>query len=444
MNDCDSSALLNLYLQVAPTELFRLLQRQSGKIVRDGIYSPRLVIWMMMHQRWQAGGTLARSVEGLVQGRFDRLLSQCKRVREQRIGLSTGGYCRARQNLPKILVSRTVEELIEQLRQRIVGNAPKGQPRTYVIDGTTIQLEYDPQLVRQYPQAEGRGRSHRSIVNLLVMHDVDTGLAERPYWGPMYGRRAVSEQSLAQHAIEHLPPGSVLIADRDFGIFPMAYHAQQHECHVIVRLTKVRATALAGGPISRQGDWAVEWKSSRWDRKKHPARPADAHVPGRLIAWRVGRGKHEQWLYLFTTLTLAAEEIVQWYGKRWRIETDLRDLKQTVRLKGLSVHSSDMVEKELLVAVLAYNLVRTIMYLAAQRSGGDPRQLSFTYACNIVLDGCADILQARSGKRQKEALDHLIGLVARCKLPKRRRRRHYPRAVWGHGFRFPFRKEGEN
>jgi hypothetical protein len=49
MDDCDSSALLNLYLQIAPAELLRWLQRQSGKIVRNGIYSVRLVIWMMMN-----------------------------------------------------------------------------------------------------------------------------------------------------------------------------------------------------------------------------------------------------------------------------------------------------------------------------------------------------------------------------------------------------------
>lgn len=441
--DCDASSVLNLYVQVAPAELFRLLQRQLGKIVRNGIYSARLVVWMMMRQRLQ-GGTLARSVEALAQGRFDPLLSRCKRVREQRIGLSTGGYCRARQNLPKLLVSRTVEELIERLRQRIGNHTPEGQPRAYVLDGSTIQLEYDPQLVKEYPQAEGRGRSHRSILNLVVLHDADTGLAERPYWGPMYGRKAVSEQALAEQAIAHLPSGSVLIADRNFGIFSMAYHAQKHGQSVIVRLTKVRAAALAGGPISRQGDWPVGWKSSRWDQKKHPQRPADAQVSGRLIARQVGRGKHKHWLYLFTTLRIASEEIVDWYGKRWRIETDLRDLKQTVRLQRLTVHSADMMEKELLVAVLAYNLVRTIMYLAAQRSGGDPRQLSFTYACNIVMDGCADILAARSRQHQEDALERVIGLVARCKLPKRRRDRHYPRAVWGHGFRFPLRKEGKN
>jgi putative transposase len=437
-------ALMNLYLLVAPPELFRLLQRQAGKLVRNGIYSARLVIWMMMNQRLHAGGSLARSVEQLRQGRFDPLLSQCKRVREGRMSLATGGYCQARQKLPIIVVRRSVKELIERLRQRIGEGAPAGQPRLYVIDGSSLQIEYSPELAKDYPQAEGRGKSHRLIVRMVVLHDADTGLAERPYWGPMYGRKAVSEQDLARQALEDMPAGTVLLGDRNFGIFSTAYHAQQHAHGVIVRLTKLRATALAGCPISRQGDWAKDWPSSRWDRKKHPEWPADAQVSGRLIAWRVGRGKHQQWLYLFTTLTVPAELVVEWYGKRWRIETDLRSLKQTVRLNQLEVHSSDMVEKELLVAAMAYNLVRTIMYLAAERSGGDPRQLSFTYACNIVLDGYPAILAARGARRQQEELDRIIDLVARCKLPKRRKPRHYPRAVWGRGFRFPLRTAGEN
>jgi len=39
--------------------------------VRNGIYSARLVIWMMISQRLQARVTLASSVEQLVQARFD-------------------------------------------------------------------------------------------------------------------------------------------------------------------------------------------------------------------------------------------------------------------------------------------------------------------------------------------------------------------------------------
>ena len=158
----------------------------------------------------------------------------------------------------------------------------------------------------------------------------------------------------------------------------------------------------------------------------------------------MGRGKHKQWLYLFTTTSLPAEEVVTLYGRRWQIETDLRSLKQTVSLYRICARSAEMMEKELLVAVMAYNLVRAIMFQAARRAQIDPRQLSFTYACNIVLDGYAQVLAARTAKQQQQKLDRMIDLVARCKLPKRTKRRSCPREVWGRGYRFPIKRREKN
>lgn len=147
----DSAAVFELYLQLAPAELFRLLQRQMGVTVRNGIYSARLVVWMMINQRLQARGTLASSVEQLVQGRFDPLLSRCKRVQEKKIALSTGGYCQARQHLPKLLVSRSMEELIERLRSRLLAGGSPLPQRVYLLDGSSLQLEHKAELVEAFP-----------------------------------------------------------------------------------------------------------------------------------------------------------------------------------------------------------------------------------------------------------------------------------------------------
>jgi hypothetical protein len=443
----DSTAVFDLYLRLAPAELFRLLQRQMGVNVRDGIYSARVVMWMMINQRLDARGTLASSVEQLVQGRFDPLLSRCKRVRKREIALSTGGYCQARQHLPKLLVSRSMDELIERLRSRLVEPGSGLSQRVYLLDGSSLQMEHEPELVKAYPPASNQhGRAHWPVMRMVVLHDLETGLAEHPYWGPLNGRHAVSEQALADRAMRHVPPGSVIVGDRNFGIFSTVYSAQQQGLPVVVRLTAARAKSksLMGGPIPRAGDYAICWRPSRWDGKGKRIWATDACVEGRLIAWRVGRGKHKQWLYLFTTLSLPAEEVVALYGRRWNIETDLRSLKQTVRLQRITARSADMMEKELLVAVMAYNLVRAIMFLAARRAKIDARQLSFTYACNIVLDGYPKVLAARGAKRQQEELEGIIDLVARCRLPKRNKRRSFPREVWGRGYRFPIRRREKN
>ena len=302
-----------------------------------------------------------------------------------------------------------------------------------------------PELVEAFPPASNQhGKAHWPVIRVVVLHDLETGLAEHPYWGPLNGHQAVSEQGLAERAMQQVPAGSVIVGDRNFGIFSTVYSAQQQGLPVVVRLTAARAKSLMGGPISRAGDYPVDWRPSRWDGKGQRPWPVDACVKGRVIAWRVGRGKRKQWLYLFTTWSRPAEEVVELYGRRWNIETDLRSLKQTVRLQRIVAQSADMMEKELLAAVMAYNLVRAIMFLAAQRAKIDARQLSFTYACNIVFDGYPKILAAGGAKQQQQALETIIDLVARCRLPKRTKRRSYPREVWGRGYRFPIRRRGEN
>ena len=446
----DSSALFSLYRQLAPAELFRRLQREIGWKARAGIYTARLIMWMMMIQRLQPRGTLTSSVAQLVEGRFDPLLNSCKRVQENKIGLSTGGYCQARARLPKLWVSQTMNELIEKLRGRLLESQAELPYRVYLLDGSSLQLEHTHELVEEYPPVINQhGQSHWPMLKIVVLHDLETGLAERPYWGAMNGRKAVSEQALADRAMQHVPGGSVIVGDRNFGIFATAYGAHKAGQKCIVRLTAVRAKSLMGGSIAREGDYSVRWRASRWDGRKkgnpQPAPwPAGASVEGRLIVVRVGRGKKKQWLYLFTTTSLSGEEVARLYGLRWRIETDLRSLKQTVHLSHIQAHSTDILEKELWVAVMAYNLVRAIMFQAAQRAGIEPRQLSFTYACNIVLDSYPEVLAARTRHQQEKKLDQMIDLVARCRLPNRTKRRSYPRAVWGRGYHFPTRREKEN
>jgi len=256
------------------------------------------------------GGTLASAVEQLAGGQLDALLSRCKRVREKNIALSTGGYCQARQNLPKMLMDRSVEEIIQRLRNHLSESMPLLDRPIYVWDGSSVQRDHGEELEQAYPPARNPRRpSHWPIMRIVVLHDAETGLAQQPCWGPMYGPEAVSEQALAQRALDPLPPGAVLIADRNFGIFAIAHAAHQKGQQVVVRLTKQRAEHGMAGPLNQQGDYPVEWRASRREQAKHGLLSTDV-IHGRLIAWRIGRGKSKQWLYRFTTLTIPAEEVV--------------------------------------------------------------------------------------------------------------------------------------
>lgn len=426
--------VLSLYAQIAPGELFRLLQRNLGLPTRSGIYTPRVLIWMMMRQRLDARGTLATAVQELAAGELDPLLSRCKRAEEHRVSVATGGYCQARQNLPKELLERSLEEILQRLRNHLEERLSGFDQPVNVLDGSSLQLQHSPELRKAYPPTRNQhGESHWPMLRVVVLQDVETGMAERPCWGPMYGEGAVSEQHLADRALDPLPPGAIIIGDRNFGIFATAYAAHQRGHRVVIRLQGHRAKAIMGRPISQEGDHTVEWRAGGGDRAGKEDRPRDAKIQGRLVVCRVGRAKSKQWLYLFTTLTIPTDEVVALYGKRWNVETDLRGLKQTARLQRIAVQSVEMMEKELLAAILAYNLVRAVMVMAARRAGLHTRQLSFTYAYNLVQMGLTGVLAAPTVGQQIERMERIIELVSRCKLPNRRKRRSFPRAVWGRG-----------
>jgi hypothetical protein len=433
--------LLNLYTQIAPGGLFRLLQRNLGLRKRTGVYTVRVVLWMMMAQRLHRGGSLADVVDQLTTGVFDGVLSRCKRAREHRISGATGGYCQARQNLPKVMVERSVDEIVQRLQNRLSQRSPN-QPPVYVLDGSSLQLEASAELKERYPPAPNQhGPSHWPMLRIVVLHDVETGLAQKPCWGPMYGSGAVSEQALATRAMDVLPTGAIIIGDRNFGIFGMAWAIHQRGHHPVIRLTAERAQRLAGGPIGEEGEYAVQWRASRWDQVNREERPADAVLEGRLIAARVGRGKSKKWLFVFTTAQLSGEQVMALYRERWKIETDLRSLKQTAHLRRVAVRSCDMLEKELLTAVLAYNLVRGLMVEAAQRAHVDPRQLSFTRAYNLVEIGIDRMLRAGSTEEQERIMERIVQEIGRRLLPHRQNRRSYPRAVWGRGETYPAHKK---
>jgi hypothetical protein len=436
MDSSNFSSILELYQQIITVACVQGMQQQSGIKIRRGIYCTRVVVWMMMLQRLYSA-TLSAAVQMLIEGAARPLLEHCQRVEKWNVSSRTGGYCRARGRLSKLLCREMSEYILQQLRQML--GTICGESPVYVIDGSALELEHCPELLRAYPVAENQhGKSHWPVLRIVVAHDLQVGLAEPPSWGPMYGPSAVSEQALAEKIMGQLPVGATIVGDRNFGVFWVAHEALQRGLGAVLRLTKERAFKLAG-PISQAGEMAVIWKSSRHDGGKSRHFAADAQVAGRVIATRIGRGQSQEWLYLFTTVEGPWQQMADIYGRRGEIETDLRCLKRTVNLHHIEARSVDMLEKELLIAMSAYNLVRAVMAMAAQQHGIKPRQLSFSGVLNVVIYALPNLMAAATEELRQAHMQRIIDRAYQCQLPIRKKQRSYPRAVWRHCQAFPVR-----
>jgi putative transposase len=435
-------SVFHLYQKIVCDGVLDHVQELEQREFRQRIYNLPVVIWLMMLQRLTCG-SLASAVQEVINGSVEPLLGGRGRSKRHNVSCRTGGYSRARKRLPSVLCERVAHDIVERLRQVLNTGESGGQQNIFLLDGSSLELEHCPELLRCYPAATNQhGRSHWPVLRIVVMHDAGTGLAQRPYWGPMYGPKAVSEQALAETAIQALPKDSTMIADRNFGVFSIAYSATQNNIGVILRLTEVRAQKLAGGPIAQPGEYDVEWKSTRWDGRNGDrcCWPDGASIPGRLIAARVGQGKSQQWLYLFTTIAGSAEEIVGTYARRWSIETDLRSLKRTVGMHHIHAKTPEIMEKELLIATSAYNLVRAVICLATRRQRLDPRRISFTHALNVVNAAWPKLVNARTQAEHQQQFDLILDRVLQGILPKRREHRSYPRELWRRGGESRYRK----
>lgn len=429
----DEIGLLRLFEELVPPERWRELEAGKGQ---PQIYTLPVVVWMMLFQRLNQRGTQQEAVYQIAAGRLDGLLPDCKRVREGNISPDTGGYARACGRTSLGALETVCDEVLGQLRQRVEAE-PNFDLPVLLFDGTTGSLEHVSELLEAFPPGSNQyGEGHWGILKLVALHDVQTGIALRPAWGPMYGPHAVSEQQLAEKALHQAPAKCVVIGDGNFGVFSFAYAVDQSKRHVLFRLTKQRAHALRAGELLPSGERTMCWHPSRKDREKHPELPKEAKVEGRLIV--VTPKGFRETLYLFTTLDGDWEKIVALYAKRWNVELDLRTLKRTMRLHHLRGKSREAVEKELLIAVVAYGLVRAFMALAARRVGLPPRQLSFTRAYGLLNAMIGSICSTVPEKRE-EGFERILRYMGKAKLPKRSKRRSYPRAVWGFRQAFPTR-----
>jgi len=432
----DEQSLLQLFAEVVPKGQW---QEWQGGQKRTQIYTLPVVVAMMLLQRLNERGSQQDAVHQVVAGGLDHLLADCKRVRARKISSNTGGYARACERVAVGVVEKVCDQLLAELSKRIQPE-PELKVPLLLLDGSSLQLEHARGLLEDFPPCTNQnGEGHWSTVRWVAIHDLQTGVALRPAWGAMYGAEAVSEQQLAEEVMERAPAKSVIMGDGNFGVFSVAYAVAQHHHQVLFRLTKARAQALGAGELLPTGERKMVWYPSRSDRKAHPELPQDAQIEGRLIV--VTRNGFREALYLFTTLLDPREKVVAWYAQRWNMELDLRTLKGTLRLHHPRGKSTEAVEKELLIAVVAYSLVRAFMALAARRVGVPARRLSFTRAYGL-LNAMIGKLCAVDGPERERAYDRILDYMGQAKLPKRSQPRAYPRAVWRYGKGYPRRRTG--
>lgn len=133
-------------------------------------------------------------------------------------------------------------------------------------------------------------------------------------------------------------------------------------------------------------------------------------------------GFRTQQVSLITTLldteTYPTLEIVKLYGERWEVEVNLKHLKTTLGMEVLRCKTPAMVRKELYVYLLAYNLLRTLMWLSGTTYGVPPLGLSLQ-ATRHHLENFIPQMLAISGVKRHHIYQTLLKIIVHKPIPQR-------------------------
>lgn len=413
---------------------------------RGGIFSSALTMFLMVCQRAFQRQTLVGALEALSSGAGRLLLEKNPRKRRAAvhgISLNSGGYSRARNRLSLEYVRGIVEAICSVLIARFPKSGMWRGRHVYLMDGTTISLAHSKENREKYPSTRNQYReSHTSEMICSCVHSLLTGVALAPAYGAYRGPKAIGEIALGKSMISQLPAGGLVIADRGFSVFSIAHCLQENGSQVLVRLTTTRADGLLGTKVGTKDiDEEVVWRPSKVHLKKNPDLSPSAEVRGRLIKHTIRRqGFRPLSLLFFSNSPEPASDLAALYQKRECIENDIRTLKYTIGLEMLHSRTPEMLHKELLLGVMAYNLLRAIIATSAAKLGIEPRQISFSRAAALVVIFGSKMLSPSSDEERRKLVEQFLVGLRQSKLPNRSRQRIEPRKVVRKRNPFPLMK----
>ena len=386
---------------------------------RERLYPPTVTLAMFMRQVLEADGSCQKAVNGWAAQRAADGLHPCS--------VRTGGYCRARQRLPVEMVSALARETGGLLSQKAL--APwRWRGRTVkLVDGTGLSMPDTPENQALYPQpstqAPGVGFP---LARLVMVICLATGAALDAAIGPHRGK-GTGELGLVRGLLEGFRPGEVMLADALYCNYFLVATLMAAGVDVLFEQNGARITDFRRGQSLGTRDHIVRWP-------KPAARP-EWMTPGQYarapdeLTLREVKVAHQ---VLVTTMVdhgqVSKHDLSALYARRWNVELDLRNLKTTTGMDGLSCQTPQMNEKQLWVHLLAYNVIRLLMAQAACHAGVDPRGLSFKHTVQLWTEWISRSLSATADCQR------LFTLIAQSKVghrsgriePRMRKRRPKP------------------
>jgi hypothetical protein len=403
--------------------------QEHGVQYRDRLFNPVTTIWGFLSQVLSEDHSCRDTVARVVAHRAASGLAPCSP--------HTASYCSARARLP----TGVLRTLARRTAQQLQDGLPEGWlwygRRVFIADGSHVSMPDTEANQAAYPQpAVQQPGLGFPLARVAVLLSLATGachdLAIAPYAG-----KGTGETTLLRQMYGALQPGDVVVADALFDNYFLACELRQRGIELVARVQaeRVGSQTIESCPDGELIVWQRPNKPRGMTGEQYRRYPKTLLMRQVAVDAR-GRNNRAEQFHVVTTLldaSITGGEFGGLYERRWDGEVDIRSIQVTMQMDILRCKTPEMVRKEIWAHLLAYNLLRTVMAVAANESHVEPRAISFKGAKQVVT-AFAPKLEAAPPEQRAGLMDALLKAVASHRVgdrpgrwePRARKRRPKP------------------
>jgi hypothetical protein len=395
------------------------------------VFSPVTTIWGFLSQVLSEDHSCRDAVSRMIAHRAANGTKVCSP--------NTASYCNARSRIRTSVLSTLATRTAEEL-QTSVGDQWKWNGRSvYIVDGSHVSMPDTAKNQAVYPQPPtqkpGLGFP---LARITVALSLATGachnLAIAPYKG-----KGTGEKTLFRRMYDTFNPGDVVLADALFDDYFIACELCNRGIDIVARAQHERAGSRMAQ--SKPDDDIIVWQRPNKPRgmtgEKYRSYPKHLLMRQVTVDARDKNNRVKQFKVITTILdqSIDGKQIGDLFERRWDGEVDIRSIKSTMQMDILRCKTPDMVHKEIWTHLLAYNLLRTVMAVAANENDIEPRKVSFK-GTKQALTAFAPKIEAARPEDRAALIDAMLTTIAYHRVgdrpgrwePRARKRRPKPAA----------------
>ena len=274
------------------------------------------------------------------------------------------------------------------------------------------------------------------LARITVLLSLATGachdLAMAPYKG-----KGTGETTLLRRMFDTFKPGDVILADALFDNYYLVCELRDRGIDLVARAQhqRVGSQTVESRPDGDILVWQRPQKAHGMTGEQYRRYPKSLLMRQVTVDAGDKNNRVEQFKVITTILDASIDggQIGDLYERRWSGEVDIRSIKSTMQMEILRCKTPEMVAKEIWTHLLAYNLLRTVMAVAASEHGTEPRRVSFKGA-KQVLTAFAPKIEAARPEHREALIDAMLRAIAYHRVgnrpgrwePRARKRRPKP------------------